>query len=61
MAYSQISIVTAVVAFVVLLVRILRIGRRPAGYPPGPPTVPLLGNIHLVSSSTQRRPILHGG
>jgi hypothetical protein len=26
----------------------LRIGRRPADYPPGPPTLPVLGNLHLV-------------
>ncbi|KAF4624844.1 hypothetical protein G7Y89_g13323 [Cudoniella acicularis] len=37
--------------FVLLVVRILRIGRRPAGYPPGPPTLPILGNIHLMPSS----------
>lgn len=28
--------------------RLLQIGRRPSDYPPGPPTVPILGNIHLV-------------
>ncbi|KAH7381142.1 cytochrome P450 [Phaeosphaeria sp. MPI-PUGE-AT-0046c] len=27
--------------------RISRIGRRPKDYPPGPPTLPVLGNIHL--------------
>ncbi|KAK5459648.1 hypothetical protein LTS15_003777 [Exophiala xenobiotica] len=32
---------------VVLVLRILRIGRRPKGYPPGPPTIPILGNYHL--------------
>ncbi|KIW01166.1 uncharacterized protein PV09_07451 [Verruconis gallopava] len=25
-----------------------QIGKRPADYPPGPPTVPVLGNIHLM-------------
>ncbi|KAK8118834.1 uncharacterized protein PG998_003460 [Apiospora kogelbergensis] len=30
------------------LLRIESLGRRPPGYPPGPPTVPLLGNLHLM-------------
>lgn len=32
------------------LYRLLSIGKRPKGYPPGPPTIPVLGNIHLVST-----------
>jgi hypothetical protein len=28
--------------------RLLRIGRRPKDIPPGPPTLPILGNLHLV-------------
>lgn len=35
--------------FLYCLVVILRIGRRPKDLPPGPPTVPILGNLHLVS------------
>ena len=33
--------------FVWLLLRVLRIGSRTPGLPPGPPTVPLLGNAHM--------------
>ena len=28
--------------------QLLSIGRRPKSYPPGPPTLPILGNLHLV-------------
>lgn len=31
------------------LYRLLRVGRRPKGYPPGPPTTPILGNLLQVS------------
>ncbi|KAH7146631.1 cytochrome P450 [Dactylonectria estremocensis] len=36
------------VALAAIVVRLLFTGRRPKNYPPGPPTLPLLGNIHLM-------------
>ena len=43
------GLVVAVVAAVVIWVvtRVLRMGLREAGLPPGPPTIPILGNAHL--------------
>lgn len=42
------TIFAGVALVAVLLWQLSKIGRRPKDYPPGPPTLPLLGNLHQI-------------
>jgi hypothetical protein len=40
--------VGCVALLAVFVNKVWNVGRRPVGIPPGPPTIPLLGNLHQM-------------
>ncbi|KAH6603847.1 hypothetical protein Trco_007293 [Trichoderma cornu-damae] len=40
--------VLGMTVFTILIWRLSKIGRRPSNYPPGPPTLPIIGNLHQM-------------
>jgi hypothetical protein len=48
LALSPVALVAGILLVVIGIYKVLKIGSRDKRLPPGPPTVPILGNLHLI-------------
>lgn len=48
LSLSTVTLVAGILIVVIGIYKVLKIGSRDKRLPPGPPTVPILGNLHLI-------------
>lgn len=48
LASAPVALVVGILIVTIAIYKILKIGSRDKRLPPGPPTLPILGNLHLI-------------